>query len=270
MKLFLGPAGIPTTCMGDNEAGAKSIAKLGLTAMELQFTYGVNLSIESAKRIGQTAVERGVKLSIHAPYYINLCQQDPLKLIRSKKNVSDTAKRAEILGAKVIVFHPGAYMGAPKEDAMERVKKACRELSKNTTVNLGLEITGKQGQFGTLDEVIEVCKEVKGCVPVVDFAHMYARAAGHIDYKEIFEKLSKLRLEYHHFHFSGINFTVKSENLGNEKNHEPIFIDHPPLKPLAEAVLASKKDTTIICESPMLEQDSLKMKKIFEGLGYNF
>jgi len=269
MKVYLGPAGIPTTCLGNTEKGVREIADLGLNAMEMQFTYGVNLSLASAKAIGLVAKENGIRLSIHAPYYINLCQQDAIKLARSKRNVYESAERAEALGAKVIVFHPGAYMGMEKDRALEQVKKVCAELVKETTVDLGLEITGKQGQFGTLDEVIAVCREVKGCVPVVDFAHMYARAAGNINYEEIFHKLAKLNLKYHHFHFSGINFTKKAEGVGNERNHEPISIDKPPFKPLAESVLKSKVDTTIICESPLLEQDSLKMKKVFEGLDYN-
>ena len=269
MKVYLGPAGIPTTCLGNTEKGVLEIANLGLNAMEMQFTYGINLNMVSAKAIGLVAKDNGIRLSIHAPYYINLCQQDAAKLARSKRNIYESAKRAELLGAKVVVFHPGAYMKLSTEAALAQVIDACAELAKNVTVDLGLEITGKQGQFGTLDEVTAICKEVHGCVPVVDFAHMYARAAGNINYEEIFNKLAKLNLKYHHFHFSGINFTKKAEGVGNERNHEPIFIDRPPFKPLAEAVLKSKVDTTIICESPLLEQDSLKMKKVFEGLDYN-
>jgi len=48
--------------------------------------------------------------------------------------------------------------------------------------------------------------------------------------------------------------------------HVPIN-SHPPFKPLAEEILKRKIDVTIISESPVLEQDSLKMLKIFEELG---
>ena len=103
MKVYLGPAGIPTTCLGNTEKGVREIADLGLNAMEMQFTYGVNLSLASAKAIGLVAKENGIRLSIHAPYYINLCQQDAIKLARSKRNVYESAERAEALGAKVTV-----------------------------------------------------------------------------------------------------------------------------------------------------------------------
>lgn len=270
MKIYLGSSGKPTTCSGDTEAGVKEIAHLKLNAMEIPFTFGVRLSVPAAKKIGITAKENKVRLSIHAPYFINLCQQDKLKLARSKRNIYESVKMAELLGAKIVVFHPGAYMGLSKEAAMDQMKEVCKELSKKVNVDLGLEVMGKQGQFGSLDEVIEVCKDIKKCVPVVDFGHIFARNAGEIDYNDIFKKLKTLDLDYHHFHFAGINFTKKAAGIGNERNHEPISSNKPPFKPLADFILKSKKDTTIICESPLLEQDSLRMKKIFEEKGYKF
>lgn len=269
MRIRLGPAGTP---IGSNssEQGLKHLAELGLNAMEIQFTYGVKMSIETAKAIGALAKQKDIRLSIHAPYYINLLQQDKKKLENSKNHIYESAKRADVLDAKVIVFHPGAYMGMSKEESMRRMISICREISRNVSVPLGLELTGKQGQFGSIDEITEVCLNVKGCVPVVDFAHAYARNAGTIDYDLIFEKLEPLQLNEYHFHFSGINFTVKKEGIGNEKNHEPISSRHPDFKMLAEKIMDVNKDATIICESPLLERDSLRMKKTFEALGFKF
>jgi len=269
MKLWLGPAGTPINSKS-TEHGISDIAQMGLNANELQFTYGVKMGLEIAKRIGEIAKEKNVRLSIHAPYYINLLQQDKAKLNRSLSNIYESAKRADLLGAKVVVFHPGAYMKTPRDTAIERMISVCEKASQNVSVPLGLELTGKQGQFGNLDEIIAVCKAVKGCVPVVDFAHDYARNAGHIDYDLIFKKLSALKLKEYHFHFSGINFSVKSESVGNERNHEPILINKPPFKLLAEKILKEQIDTAIICESPLLDRDSLVMKKIFEEKGYRF
>ena len=269
MRLWLGPAGTPINSNSSAE-GIINLAEMGLNANELQFTYGVKMGLETAKKVGELAKQNNIRLSIHAPYYINLLQQDKTKLNRSLSNIYESAKRADLLGAKVVVFHPGAYMKTPKDTAVERMISVCEEASKNVSVPLGLELTGKQGQFGNLDEIFTVCKAVKGCVPVVDFAHDYARNAGHIDYDMIFKKLSALKLKEHHFHFSGINFGVKSEGVGNERNHEPISVDKPPFKPLAEKILKEKIDTAIICESPLLDRDSLVMKRIFEEKGYGF
>lgn len=265
MKIFLGPAGTPTFTSGGSAEGVEDIAKMGLNAMEVQFTFGVKMSSATAVKIGKIAAERGVRLSIHAPYYINLCQQDKTKLEKSKKWILLSAERAKELGAKIIVFHPGAYGKLDSEQAVEYVTNVCKELVKKVDVTLGLETTGKKGQFGTLDEVVKICKAVKGCEPVVDFAHIFARNGGVINYAEVFGKLKQLNLDVLHCHFSGINYGPKGE-----RNHLPISSNQPNFEELAKTLIKHKQNIAIICESPLLEQDSLRMKKIFEKQGIVF
>jgi deoxyribonuclease-4 len=134
-----------------------------------------------------------------------------------------------------------------------------------------LETTGKVSQFGTLEENIEISKKVDGCVPVPDPAHLFARNGGKIDYSEIFEKLEQLKLEQIHMHFSSVKWRpVKVTGKGNEWHHMEIKNNQPPFEPLAKEILKRKLEVTVISESPILEQDSLKMKKVFENLGYKF
>jgi len=73
-----------------------------------------------------------------------------------------------------------------------------------------------------------------------------------------------LRLGRLHVHFSGIEFTAKGE-----KNHV-VLDSSPPFEPLAREILDRNLDVTIISESPVTWQDSQKMRKIFEKLGYIF
>jgi len=44
----------------------------------------------------------------------------------------------------------------------------------------------------------------------------------------------------------------------------------PNFEDFAKEILKRKINITIISESPILEQDSLLMKRIFERLGYKF
>ncbi|RLJ00051.1 MAG: endonuclease IV [Candidatus Aenigmatarchaeota archaeon] len=264
MKIFLGPAGIPTISKPDTISGIESVAKLGLNAMEVEFVQGVRMGNELAKQAGKVAEEHRVRLSIHAPYFINLCNEE--KAQASMKRILDSCERGYYMNASVVVFHPGYYGGMQKDKAYEMVKQACIKMvdeieRRGWNIKLGLETTGKHTAFGTLEENIRIAKEVKGCEVVVDFAHLYARAYGKINYSEIFDKLSKLSITHLHTHFSGIEFTMKGE-----KNHTPIN-NNPPFEPLAKEIVKRKLNITIISESPILEQDSLKMKKVFEGAG---
>jgi len=264
--IFLGPAGIPASAKGAGAIeGVRVVAELGLNAMEVEFVYGVNMQTNTAKDVGAAAKDAGVRLSIHAPYYVNLCTDDRAKLTASKKRIMDSVERGEVMGADVVVFHPGFYGKLEKTEAFDRVAAACTEMADNAPhgVKLGLETTGKSGAFGTLDEVVDVCKSVHGCVPVVDFAHIYARNGGKIEYAAVLDALKPLKLPHLHSHFSGIEYTTKGE-----RNHVPI--GKPPFKPLAEEILNRKLGITIVCESPLLEMDSLRMKKVFEALGNRF
>lgn len=270
MKIHLGPAGVPISSKGSSTVeGVKRVAELGLDAMEIEFVRGVHMKNDLAKEAGEVAKDLGILLSIHAPYYINLC--NPEKSEASKKRILDSCERAHYMGAWIVVFHPGYYGGLPKGEAFKRVLKACEEMNdviekKGWDVKLGLETTGKVSQFGTLEEEIEIHRKIKSCVPVVDWAHIYARNAGRIDFKDVIGKMESLHLPRYHTHFSNIEYTVKGE-----RNHLTLGHHKPDFKELAKALLESKiKEITLISESPILEKDSLRMKDILTKLGQKF
>ena len=87
-------------------------------------------------------------------------------------------------------------------------------------------------------------------------------------WSEVFNKvLDKVKkFKNLHTHFSGIEFTDKGE-----RRHLPISSNHPNFKELGKELVkngftSKERNITIICESPVLEQDSLRMKKILEKL----
>lgn len=276
IHIFLGPAGLATISKGKSiPEGIKDLINLNLNANEIQFTYGVRMDLKTAEECSKVA-DKKVLLSVHCPYYINLCSLEKEKLKASQQRIIESCERAEKMNGSLAVFHPGFYGKLTKEKAFELVKNACEEIvdelkSKGIkSVNLGLETTGKQSQFGKLEEIIEICKEVKNCMPVVDFAHIYARNGGKINYGEIFDQVTQLKLKHLHSHFTGVEVSGVGINKGNEKYHLEIKSNKPPFEPLAKEILKRKLDVTIISESPVLEQDSLQMVKVFEKLGYKF
>ena len=272
--IYLGPAGIPTVSKERTTIGGiKCVAELKLNAFEVEFVRRVGMSNEMAKETGRVAKELNILLSVHCPYFINLCSQEKEKLDASKQRILDSVERAFHMGAEIAVFHPGFYGNLTPEAAFNAIEGACRDMLDRMRakgikgVSLGMETTGKVSQFGTLDETIEICKKLKECAPVVDFAHIYARQAGRIDYGEVFEKLKPLKLKHLHAHFTGMEWTpAKAPWQGNERRHLELKVNKPPFEPLAREVLKRKIDITLISESPILEKDSLEMKHIFERL----
>lgn len=280
MKIFLGPAGVPISSVKrDTISGLEKVSELKLNAMEIQFVRGVKIDNKIAKEVGEIAKNLNVNLSVHCPYFINLCSQEKMKLKASKKRILDSVERAHFMNAHIAVFHPGYYGKLTKEKALESIKEACKNLSdgikeKGMDVKLGLETMGKQATFGTLEEIIEICKEVRDCKPVIDFAHINCRTAGSLktqaDYAKIFDKLEVLKLNHLHCHFTGAEYSSVGIGKGNERYHLELKSNKPPFLPLAKEILKRKLDITIISESPVLESDSLHMIQIFEKLGYKF
>ncbi len=274
--LRVGPAGIPLTCKNcDTLKGIEKVAELGLGAMEIEFVRGVTLSKEKAKKAGEIAKKLDVMLSVHAPYYINLASSEREKVKASIKRILLSLERANDMQANVVVVHAG-YYGKDKTKAGEMIFNACKKISqeikkKKWNVFLGLETMGKQSQWGTLEEIISLCLEIPKCVPVIDFAHLYARNGGEIDYKAIFKALKELELEFLHTHFSGIKFK-KTLAGGDEKEHLPLKKARGPnfeelASFLAKSKLEKKMEITIISESPLLEKDALLMKNILKKNG---
>jgi len=264
----IGPAGIPIACKGDTSAGIEFTRKLGLDTTEVQFGHGIGMKNETADKVGNIAKKNEISLSVHAPYFINLSSAEAVKIRQSMKRIIDSCERAHHMGAKIVVFHPGYFGKLPKERAEEMIIHACQEMydkirSNGWHVLLGPETTGKHSAFGSLEETVRLCKKVKGSSPVIDFAHLYARAMGKIDFNDVLDAVKPW--PHIHSHFSGINYTA-----AGERNHLPLSSNRPDHMEIARAILKKRVDITMICESPLIEKDALKMKGMFERLGHKF
>lgn len=273
-KILFGPAGIPLEAEGGTADGISFCRKLGLDAMEVEFVHGVNMKQENAKEAREVSEKNQIKLSCHAPYYINCCAKEEYKIKSSIRHIVSSAQAAYWLSASPIVIHPGYYMNRPKEECKKLVidtfQKCLEEMDKLQIkkVILGAELTGKKTAYGSLEEIVEL-SEFFGpdkVLPVLDFAHYHAREKQikkKQDYADILnlaeKKLGKGFSKNLHIHFSGIEFNEKGEI-----KHLPVSSDSPPFKPLAEVLKENGWEGKIICESPLLEKDALILQKSYE------
>jgi deoxyribonuclease-4 len=262
----IGIAGIPLTLKGKGTSeGIKYLSQIGLDAMEVQFVRRVSMKEETAREVGQVAKEYSIALSVHAPYMINLASENPTIIAESLGRIKLSVARAWALGASIVVFHSAYYTKKyTKDETYQFVRAGCSEvldyMGENgySGIKLGVEIMGRQSQFGTVDELYNLKKEVSGVVPALDFAHLNARCNGCMnaveDYSSVLVKLFN-KDDHVHIHFSGIEFSNR-----NEKRHLPV--DFNQFKLLTTALEKTRCNARIICESPLLEQDALKMKSL--------
>ncbi|MDT7864058.1 MAG: deoxyribonuclease IV [Vulcanisaeta sp.] len=276
-RVYIGPAGVPIGARERKKSagtldGIRYVSEVGLNAMEVEFVQGVRMNREAAQEAGELARELGVRLSVHAPYFINLCSEEAEKVEASIKRLQESLDRGEVMGATVVVFHPAYYGKLGPEgcynavkDAVLRVLDWMRE-SGITHVRLGLEVMARKSQFGSLEETFRLVREVNNpqVVAVIDWGHVYARNGGSIDYRAV---LNMWR-EYFgdqpmHTHFT----CVKYKNGEWVDEHEPMDTNNPPFEPLARELAGEDIEITIINESPLLEKDALRMKDILIKYG---
>ncbi|MEX0921091.1 MAG: TIM barrel protein [Candidatus Pacearchaeota archaeon] len=234
---------------------------LGLQACEIAFTYSAYIKKkEDAEKIGKAAKKLGIKLSIHAPYWINLNSDDEEKIKRSKERILESCKVGTWLGAYRVVFHPG-YYGKNKEGAYKNIKNNILDIQRTMkeegyTPKLAPEIMGKINVFGSIDEIHKLVEET-GCSFCIDFAHILARYKEY-KFKETLEKFKKHKEL--HIHFSGIVYGEKGE-----KHHKKTGKEEWK-KLLSHLKLFSKsKEITIVNESPSHIQDAVEGLEIWKS-----
>ena len=230
---------------------------------------GVRMKPEEARRVDRTASELDVRLSAHAPYYINLNSRDREIIKRSKEHILLTMERAGDLGAAIIVVHGGFYSEMPSEAATEMIAQGVAEVRERADaaglsgVVLGLETMGRKASWGTFRELRRVCSKVNNVQPVVDFAHLHARGEGSLrrpgDFAEVLADFERFNAPFLHGHFTGIEW-----NHSGERKHLEVSAASPDFALLAPLLREKPYDITLICESPLLEKDALLMKEIAE------
>lgn len=277
LKIAVAGAPLSTPSPGGTLAGVKRCFELGINAMEVEFVQGVRMKDELAKEVGKTSKELEISLSVHAPYFINLCTEDKLKMKNTHRHILQSAQAAHYMSATPVVFHPGFYQGRPKEECAKRAKKELEAIIEKMEadgfgdVALGPELTGKKSAYGDADEIIELAQYfgLKKVQPVIDFAHYHARIS-RIEKKEDYEKildkfedeLGSMFKQAFHCHYSEIEFSEAGEG-----KHLPIGSKGPPFMPLLEALHERKYNGTIVCESPAMEKDVLIMKNGLKKIG---
>ncbi len=269
-KLLFGISGLP---IGHEDTkfkystGIEYLSEIGLDAMELPFVRSVNVTKKNQEEILQKKTEKNFYLSAHGSYFINLNAKEDEKKEKSLERIIKGAEALSLVNGRSLVFHPGFYLGMDPDKTYNEIKRNL-ELLPLFGIDYRLETTGKGTQFGTLQEIVQLSKEVENCKPCIDFAHIHARDNGCLkeydDFKKIFEyigtELGQEALNDIHIHVAGINYGLKGE-----KNHLPFKESDFKYEYFIRALIEYDIKGCIICESPVLEHDALLLKKLYEN-----
>jgi deoxyribonuclease-4 len=269
-RLFFGTAGTPISSKGnDSISGIKRVHELGLGCMELEFVRGVKMGVQTAHKVGEVAKELNTRLSVHAPYYINLNGTGET-LLKSKERILNSARIGRICGAKSIVIHAGFCQGNSRQAVYEKIKNRLIEIqeqlkSEGVNITLRIETMGRKSQFGSLEDVLDIT-EVEGILPCIDFSHLHALTGKYNSreefafiLKKVEDRLGREGLDNMHIHVSGIEYSDKGE-----KKHLVFAESDFKHKELAQAFADFDIEGMVISESPNLEVDALMLKNEYD------
>jgi deoxyribonuclease-4 len=271
-SMLFGTAGTPISSMAlDSVRGIRRVHELGLNCMELEFVRGVRMGAVKAAGVRTEGERQGVHLSVHSPYYLNLNSREESKITASVERIYQSARIGSLAGARDVVFHAAYYHKTPAVDVYRRVKKELELLLEKLVLEgikttLRPETAGRTSQFGTLGEVLRLSSELEGVKPCIDFAHLHARKGKDNTYEEFTAILGRVEdalgnegLKDMHLHVSGIEYGWKGE-IRHLVLAESDFNYQEMLRALRDYAVKG----ALICESPNLEIDAIKMRDHYQ------
>ncbi len=268
-KLNFLTAGIPLRAK-DYKTGFETLTELNLNGLELEFVHGVRMSDASKEFLKNNKGD--FILTAHAPFYINLNSKEEDKVEASIQRIVETAETANNLNGYSITYHAAFYLKEDKKTVFDKLIKRHEkifEALEGNNIWVRPETTGKETQWGDIDEIIELSKIFPKMLPCVDFSHIHARTAGKYNtYEEfcsIFEKignaLGDTALNNFHAHIAGIEYTLKGE-----KKHLNLEESDFNYKDLLKAFKKFNIKGAIVCESPNIEEDCKLMSDYYKSL----
>ncbi|MCQ2382063.1 MAG: TIM barrel protein, partial [Clostridia bacterium] len=170
------------------------LAGIGLNAYEISFGRGIRMTDKTAQIIGKQAELYDVRISVHAPYYINLANS--VNLDKNYHYIKRSLELLKLMGGNRLVVHTGCQMQMTREEALSNCRKSLEIILKRLQDEgfedfwLCLETMGKYTQIGNLDEVCELCMlDAKHLIPTVDLGHMNCLAQGKLNLTDVFKQL---------------------------------------------------------------------------------
>ncbi|HLQ83406.1 MAG TPA: deoxyribonuclease IV [Pseudogracilibacillus sp.] len=199
---------------------------------------------------------------VHAPYIINIANTTkPATFELGVEFLTSEIERTESLGAKQIVLHPGAHVGAGVEKGTARIIEGLNEvLQKDQTVNIALEtMAGKGTEIGrSFDEIARIIDGVhynEKLTVCLDTCHIHDAGYDIVsDFDGVLTEFDKIigldRIQVIHVNDS------KNERGASKDRHENIGFGHIGFDPLNYIVhLDTFKDIPKILETPFVGEE---------------
>jgi deoxyribonuclease-4 len=217
---------------------------------------------------GSLARAVDVRLTLHAPYYVNLVSS-PEARERSLKQYQWSFVLAQALGADMVVGHLGFYGPGDRADAVRKLTEEVRGLRQWAqdlgagAIMFGVEPSGHPEVFGTREEILQLSRTVRGVRPVLNLPHILAREGMNINNRGALQQLIEEFLQAGrgelYLNFAGVETYGPGQFRLTPLKRGMLHFDQ-----VAEVLADRDYDVTLISSSPLLEHDAMYMRLLYE------
>lgn len=156
-----------------------------------------NLIFKAKEKMKEVGIDIN-NIIVHAPYIINLANDDSSKHDFAVSFLKQECKRCEMLGTLKLVLHPGSHVGCGTEKGIENISNGLNEVLKDTKTTILLEtMAGKGTEVGiTLEEIKKIIDKVKydNIGICLDTCHLSDSGYDMKDFDKVLDKLEEYNL----------------------------------------------------------------------------
>ncbi len=121
-----------------------------------------SLTVEAFKKMKSMGFDYS-KVVVHAPYIVNLANDDEIKFNFAVQFLKDELKRCSQLGIKNVVLHPGSHVGIGIDAGISNIARGLNMILGEVDVRILLETMAGKGS-----EVGSKLEEIKRIIDLVD------------------------------------------------------------------------------------------------------
>jgi deoxyribonuclease-4 len=117
--------GLPNAVRQGQQIGCEAIQ---IFSKSPQMWAGPPIAPEAARQFREAVVREGLKATaVHHGYLLNLASPKPAMLRQSRTAFLDEIRRAELLGADGLIFHPGAHTGSGVDAGLASIRASLND-----------------------------------------------------------------------------------------------------------------------------------------------
>ena len=137
------------------------------------------------------------KVIVHAPYIINLANDDENKYNFAIKFLKEEIERCELLGIKKLVLHPGSHVGLGVEKGIENIIFALNQVLVDTDVVILIEtMAGKGSEVGSnffeIKQIIDGINNKENIGVCMDTCHLNDAGYDVSNFNNVLDEFDKI------------------------------------------------------------------------------